>query len=180
MVLSSTYLMPPKRYPQHIEEKMAAIANQFAELVDILSSLNARLETFSQKFTSQTTFTKNESNTKTDDITVTTTDYVVIETSSLVTKINKPDNSMVRFLSDSTVENKVCTQIPFSPVFDEPPWEPHERRYKSMSLGFRSGHEPGFAKRDPPWGIFLVNGDNLGLEDKAVFQDGSIDTFRVS
>nr|GFA18562.1 hypothetical protein [Tanacetum cinerariifolium] len=52
---------------------------------------------------------------------------------------------------------------------DEPPWEPHERRYKTMSLGFRSGHEPAFAKRDPLWGIFLVHGNNLGLEDKAVF-----------
>ncbi|GJS19253.1 reverse transcriptase domain-containing protein [Tanacetum coccineum] len=44
-----------------------------------------------------------------------------------------------------------------------------------MSLGFRLAHEPGPAKRDPPRGIFIINGRNLGLEDKAVFQDGSID-----
>nr|GEY41439.1 hypothetical protein [Tanacetum cinerariifolium] len=57
----------------------------------------------------------------------------------------------------------------------ETPWEPRERRYITMHLGFRSGHEPGLAKRDPPWGIIIVNGGNFGLEDKAVFQDGRID-----
>ncbi|GJV62866.1 hypothetical protein Tco_1473694 [Tanacetum coccineum] len=58
----------------------------------------------------------------------------------------------------------------------KPPWEPCDTRFKTMSLGFRSAHEPRPAKRDPPWGIFIINGRNLGLEDKAVFQDGSIDT----
>ncbi|GKD10356.1 hypothetical protein Tco_1190041 [Tanacetum coccineum] len=48
-------------------------------------------------------------------------------------------------------------------------------RFKTMSLGFRSAHEPSPAKRGPPYGIFIINGRNLGLEDKAVFQDGSID-----
>ncbi|GJW18963.1 hypothetical protein Tco_0026399 [Tanacetum coccineum] len=57
----------------------------------------------------------------------------------------------------------------------KPPWEPCDTRFKTMSLGFRLAHEPGPAKRDPPWGIFIINGRNLGLEDKAVFQDGSID-----
>ncbi|GJW90597.1 hypothetical protein Tco_0168150 [Tanacetum coccineum] len=58
----------------------------------------------------------------------------------------------------------------------KPPWEPCDTRFKTMSLGFRLAHEPGPAKGDPPWGIFIINGRNLGLKDKAVFQDRSIDT----
>ncbi|GKE83785.1 hypothetical protein Tco_1557527 [Tanacetum coccineum] len=41
---------------------------------------------------------------------------------------------------------------------------------------FQLQHGPGPAKKDPPWGIFIVDHGNLGLEDKAVFKDGSIDT----
>ncbi|GJU52496.1 hypothetical protein Tco_1226210 [Tanacetum coccineum] len=39
-----------------------------------------------------------------------------IEKVTTQNKINKPDNTMVRFLSDSSVENEI-SQIPFSPVF---------------------------------------------------------------
>nr|GEZ22529.1 hypothetical protein [Tanacetum cinerariifolium] len=120
MVLSLLAQMPPTRhYSRDVLEEMDALVDELATMVDTFCSSTAVFEAISQQLPVQTTITKNESNdhtfNTTTDICETKTD-VITETSSLVTKSNKPDNTMIKLLADSTVENEVFTQIPFFPV----------------------------------------------------------------
>ncbi|GJR02117.1 hypothetical protein Tco_0525101 [Tanacetum coccineum] len=208
--------MPPARYPRHIEEMMVTIVEQAAQWLDIVSLSNAQLETTFQKLNWQTTIPKNEPNDSTfdtnTDITETTTTHVVTDTSSLVTKINKPDNTILKLLSDPTVENEVFTQIPFSPVSGLPANPSHKtsklRNYITifpqiiihetygvatfiddklpifgcLELFPISGqcHPPKFVflepELDPPWEPHDRNYETMSLEDKTRFKTGSIDT----
>ncbi|GJT16480.1 DNA helicase [Tanacetum coccineum] len=111
MVLSSTYSTPPTSTPPTIQESLAKLADKIDKLELIVKRFIAKRLAESTtnlvSITSQTTITE------------TTTDHVITaqNTSCHVTKINKPDNTIVKSLTDSTVENEVFTQIPFSPVF---------------------------------------------------------------
>ncbi|GKD88334.1 hypothetical protein Tco_1363841 [Tanacetum coccineum] len=93
-----SYPPPPTSKPSRLEESMVALADTMAKIElasKRLAASTANLVPISTK---------------------TTTLISTIETASLVTKINKLDNTMVRFLSDSSAENEI-SQIPFSPVF---------------------------------------------------------------
>ncbi|GKC88970.1 hypothetical protein Tco_1149619 [Tanacetum coccineum] len=103
MVLSSTYSTPPTRYySRDALEKMAALVDELATMVHAFCSSTAILEVISQQHTTQNTNTKNESNdhtfNTTTDIRETKTD-VIRETSSLVTKSYKPDNTMIKLIA---------------------------------------------------------------------------------
>nr|GEW86630.1 hypothetical protein [Tanacetum cinerariifolium] len=95
---------------------MEANVDQAAQWLDIISSSNARLETTFQKLNWKITNPKEEPNDSTfdtnTDIAETTTTHVVTNTSSLVTKINKPDNTILKLLTDPTVENEETTSYP--------------------------------------------------------------------
>ncbi|GKF27487.1 hypothetical protein Tco_0083381, partial [Tanacetum coccineum] len=90
--------MPPTRHcSRDVLEKVAALVDELATMVDAFRSSTAVFEAISQKLTVQTTITKNESNdhtfNTTTDIRETKTD-VITETTSLITNISKPDNNM--------------------------------------------------------------------------------------
>ncbi|GKA09316.1 hypothetical protein Tco_0688647 [Tanacetum coccineum] len=199
---------------------MATIVDQAAQWLDIVSSSNARLETTFEKLNWQTTIPKKEPNDSTIDtntnITETKTTHVVTDTSSLVTKINKPDNTILKLLTDPTVQNEVFAQIPFSPLSGLPANPSHKTSklrnyitifpqttihetygvatfidYKLPIFGCLelfpiSGqcHPPKFVflepKLDPPWEPHDRHYETMSLEDKTHFKTGSIDTCMMS
>ncbi|GJU66291.1 hypothetical protein Tco_1252550 [Tanacetum coccineum] len=136
MVLSSTYSTPPTRYySRDALEKMAALVDELATMVHAFCSSTAVLEVISQQHTTQntntttvkvtTTIIPNESNDHTDntktDIRKTKTD-VITKTTSLITIIREPDQTVTPFFTASSssiakIENNVASQSPTVSLF---------------------------------------------------------------
>ncbi|GKB73146.1 hypothetical protein Tco_0934558 [Tanacetum coccineum] len=114
MVLSLLSQMPPTSTPPTIEESLAKLANNIDKLELVVKRLAASTANL-VSITSQTTFTKNESNDHTSnnktDILETKTD-VITDTTSLIT--SKPDQTVTPFFiaSSAKSENIVASQSP--------------------------------------------------------------------
>ncbi|GKE96227.1 hypothetical protein Tco_1581082 [Tanacetum coccineum] len=197
-----SYTPPPTSKPPRLQESMVNLADSMAKL-EIASKHLATSTAHLISLTIQTT---------TEVITETKTTHVVTDTSSLVTKINKPENTILKLLTDPTVQNEVFAQIPFSPLSGLPANPSHKtsklRNYITifpqttihetygvatfiddklpifgcLELFPISGqcHPPKFVflepKLDPPWEPHDRHYETMSLEDKTRFKTGSIDT----
>ncbi|GJZ79699.1 hypothetical protein Tco_0644536 [Tanacetum coccineum] len=113
--------MPPTRNcSRDVLEKVVALVDQLATVVDTFCLSTAVFEAISQKLTVQNTNTKNESNdhtfNTTTDIRETKTD-VITETTSLITNISKPNQTVTPFFTASSssiakIKNNVASQSP--------------------------------------------------------------------
>ncbi|GKE42013.1 hypothetical protein Tco_1469297 [Tanacetum coccineum] len=175
--------MPPNRnYSRDVLEKVAALVDQLATVVDAFCSSTAGFEAISQKLTVQTTITRTESNyntphpiTKDTRIKPPKLTISTLDGSKSLTEVTFHDQPIPKGYPFSTNRN---TSGPTNqPSSMDSPCQPQPLLKSCFGLPMQNGwpkaHEPGPAKKDPPWGILIVDYGNLGLEDKA---DGSIDT----